>query len=567
MRATLIAALLPGAVIVVLVPLLVREGRETDRALLQISERDSELREASSDLQQALAEISQLKMALQSLEQERGDLQTTFSALNDQHRNLSETHRALQSTAQDLSSIVATLEDERDALRESNSGLRLENETLEQTVRSLEQTVQQSSDMFMKLEAERDLMTAAMHSIEQELDSLKVSYSELGDEHDSLRETHRALQSTAQGLSSSVATLEDERDSLRDSNSGLRLENKTLEQMVEQSSDMVMKLEAERDLMTAAMDSIEQELDSLKVSYSELGAEHDSLEVSYSDQSEENDELKEAVQRLEGEIDRLEGENQAFTTAYESVESLEEQANGLRAVIGTLEDERKALIVKSAEMFPVCSGSMEPKITCLDTVVVLQNFRPEDITLGAIIAYHPPTPTTGDDQESDGGRQTPILHRVIDIKVEDGVHYFWPKGDAEEEADGFWVAESSVLGYATALLQGTRPQNAALRDRVNGAKDMYIATRAKMLETRGIYDEAATMYCGSIEAASSCNAAPADFRRVLDAYESFAIAWDAYLTAVCQYHEAYYHGIHESEPKEGGSFAPYIAPRNCSQGG
>lgn len=393
-RATLIGALPPGAAIVVLALLLVAEGREADRAMLQISERDSELRETSSDLQQALAEVSQLRMALLSIEQERDNLQTSFSALADEHGNLNQAHSALQSTAQDLSSSGAALQD-------SNSGLRRENGNLKQT-----------------------------------------------------------------------------------------------------------------------------------------------------------------VQRLEEENNRLEGENQAFKTAYESVESLEEKASGLRAVIGTLEDDRKALIVKSTEMFPGCSGSMEPKITCLDTVVVLQNFRPEDVTLGAIIAYHPPTPTTDNGQEAGA----PILHRVTDIKVEDGVHYFWPKGDAEEEADGFWVPESSVLGYATALLQGTRPQNAALRDRVNGARDMHTATRARMLETRGIYYEAAIMYCGSIEDASSCQASPADFRKVLDAYDSFSLAWDAYLAATCQYHEAYYHGIHESEPKEDGPLDPYVAPPICSPG-
>ena len=51
------------------------------------------------------------------------------------------------------------------------------------------------------------------------------------------------------------------------------------------------------------------------------------------------------------------------------------------------------------------------------------------------------------------------------------------------------------------------------------------------------------------------------------AYVGFSRAWDEYLNAVCGYDEAYYHGLHESEPSTGEMFDPYVAPSLCSQDG
>ena len=303
----------------------------------------------------------------------------------------------------------------------------------------------------------------------------------------------------------------------------------------------------------------------------------------------ENRGLRTQVQQLEAEVSRLEAANRAGVQAgvqagepareptgeqaggnvaslearaaelRAQIASLEQQEDGLRAVLANLEEDRKALAVRPREMFPICSGSMEPKITCLDTVVLLENFLPQDIEVGTVISFIPPA-EEGEVADSDAA---PVLHRVLDIKQENGIYHFWPKGDAWEDPDGYWVPETSLLGYVIELLPGTRPQNADLRDLVDRTRDRYAATRDRMAEARDGYDNAVITHCGSLEAVSSCQATPEGFAQVADAYDRFSQAWDAYVAAVCEYDKAYFHGLHESEPKDSKELTPYTAPAQC----
>lgn len=281
--------------------------------------------------------------------------------------------------------------------------------------------------------------------------------------------------------------------------------------------------------------------------------------AAYTALSDERDSLLMTILSLELDKARLAVEIRALRNAHESVLALEEKADGLRTVIAGLEDDRKALEVKSREMFPVCTGSMEPKITCLDNVVLLENFHPEDIAVGTVISYDPST------VDGAGGDGLPILHRVANVKIENDVYYFWPKGDAQEDPDGIWVPQDSVLGYVIELRQGARPENTDLRDWVNGARERYTTARDTMLEARDAFDAVAIQYCGSVEAASSCDTSSANFSKVTTAYAEFSTAWDVYLTAICEYDEAYYHGLHQSEPLDSEDpFSPYVAPAVCS---
>ena len=242
--------------------------------------------------------------------------------------------------------------------------------------------------------------------------------------------------------------------------------------------------------------------------------------------------------------------------------SLEQRENGLRAVIAALEEDRQALAVQAHEMFPVCSGSMEPKITCLDTVVLLENFLPQDIQVGTVIAFIP-SPSDGEETLA----ATPVLHRVAEVKREDGIYHYWPKGDAWEESDGYWVPENSVMGYVIELRPGTRPQNESLRDLVNRTRDRYAASRDRMAEARERYDQAVITHCGSLEAAASCEATPEGFDLVEAAFDAFTRSWNDYVTAVCEYDKAYFHGLHESEPNDANELTPYVAPVHCNGAG
>ncbi len=398
------------------------------------------------------------------------------------------------------------------------------------------------------LQGERDGLEATVESLEGERDGLESKVETLQDQREGLETKVDSLQGERDGLETKVESLEGERDGLETKVDSLEGERDGLETKVD-------SLEGERDGLEATVESVEGERDGLEATVESLEGERDGLEASLSVFSDDNSGLKATLQTLEGEKRGLETQLEEFRLAHESVTKLEERAEGLRAVVAGLEEDRKALQVSCRKMFPTCTGSMEPKITCLDTVVVLQNFRSEDIAADTVISYYPPNQMDG----------SPVLHRVTDIKIEDDVYYFWPKGDALDEPDGHWIPESNVLGYVIELQQGTRPENSALRERVNGAKERYVSATGNMLEARDEYDDKAIAYCGSVEAASSCSTTQGNLLRLRAVYDTFSLAWEQYLNAVCEYDKAYYHGIHESEPLAGEMFDPYVAPSVCSQ--
>ena len=385
--------------------------------------------------------------------------------------------------------------------------------------------------------------------------SLARETEEIGAKNEEINEVHSVLLRVVgerDGLAATVESLRAERDGLEATVESLHSERETLQAEREAT---VATLQAEREATVA---TLQAERDGLEATVESLHSERDGLKASYSALSEENSGVKTTLQTLEAEKRGLEMQVEEFKLAHESVTNLEARAQGLRAVLAGLEEDRKTLQVRSREMFPTCTGSMEPKITCLDTVVVLQNFFPEDIAVDAVISYYPPNQTEAVDSPA-------VLHRVTEIKIEDGVHYFWPKGDALEEADGHWIPEGNVLGYAIELRQGTRPENSALRERVNGAREAYLSGREKMLEARDQYDQTVSRHCGSLEDASSCSTSLENLTEINAAYDAFSEAWDQYVNAVCQYDAAYYQGLHESEPLTSQAFDPYVAPSLCSQ--
>ena len=470
----------------------------------------------------------------------RGDLAQATEEIGAKNKQVEEAHSNLQQVEGERDGLEATVESlqaERDGLEATVETLQAERDGLEATVESLQ--------------AERDGLETTVESLQAERDGLETTVESLQAERDGLEETVESLQAKRNVLDATVESLRAERDGLEATVGSLRVERNGLEATVE-------TLQTERDGLKATVASLQAERDGLETTVESVQAERDGLEASYAVLSDENSGLKATLQTLEEDKRSLETQVEQFKLAHESVTKLEERAEGLRAVIAGLEEDRKALQVKSIEMFPTCTGSMEPKITCLDTVVVLQNFLPEDIAVDTVISYYPPGQTA-----ADGG--SPVLHRVIDIKTEDDVHYFWPKGDALDAPDGVWVAEGNVLGYVIELRQGKRPENSALRERVNGARERYIATRGKMLEARDRYDDTAIRHCGSVAAVSSCSTSQGNLTELRAAYDAFSQAWGQYLNAVCEYDEAYYHGLHESEPSTGQMFDPYVAPSVCSQ--
>ena len=234
------------------------------------------------------------------------------------------------------------------------------------------------------------------------------------------------------------------------------------------------------------------------------------LEIEVQDLQDRRLYLAEEVFRLEVDLDRMEGEQKAVEDLRASQDDLEERINALERERSTLEpliaqlrdnisvlqeeldglvEMREALTPTVNPVVPMCTGSMEPAITCLDRVEILTNFKPDEIGLGNVIAF------TAEDCENIQDGST--LHRVIDISQEAGLFYFETQGDNAFGPDGCKTPESRIAGYVLSIEKNVVPENSDLRTEVNDARDSYDDTKAE-LET--YYNE----HCGDATGGETC---------------------------------------------------------------
>ena len=189
------------------------------------------------------------------------------------------------------------------------------------------------------------------------------------------------------------------------------------------------------------------------------------------------------------DYDSLLGEVDSLEDLRADRDGLLSEIDSLKTSIRLLEELREPLIVRSFSVGFRCTGSMEPKITCLDSATWLRNFNPEDVTVGSVIIF---TPTP----ECEIGLGT-TSHRVLEIReVEGTYYYYWPKGDANADADGCWISDANVYGYMTELHKNTRPENGDLRNRVNAAISHRDETLSKYKAAEEAYNQRYEEYCG-----------------------------------------------------------------------
>lgn len=205
--------------------------------------------------------------------------------------------------------------------------------------------------------------------------------------------------------------------------------------------------------------------------------------------------VTERKETLEADLNRLTEQHRLLVSVAGDVDQLRAEESELEGDIEALEAEiirltaaRAPLIVESSIGGFACTGSMEPKITCLDTATWLDNFTPEDIVVGTVISFEPVEQC---DLDSDS-----VAHRVMDIKHEDGGYYFWPKGDANDEPDGCWIPEENVSAYIIELQKNVNPQNENLRNSVNEAIARLEAADDAQEAAWTAYAAKYTAYCG-----------------------------------------------------------------------
>ena len=167
-------------------------------------------------------------------------------------------------------------------------------------------------------------------------------------------------------------------------------------------------------------------------------------------------------------------------------EASQKRVDELEVEIKELQEQRRPLILSSGAVRSggfLCTGSMYPAITCLDRGTWLEEFNPEDIVVGATISFNPNCWEEGPDDTS-------TAHRVKEIKVENGIYYFWPRGDANREDDGCWVHQDNVDGYLIEIQKNVVPENAHLQSQVRAS--------------RVAYDNLWSRYCGHVSQSQTC---------------------------------------------------------------
>ena len=242
-----------------------------------------------------------------------------------------------------------------------------------------------------------------------------------------------------------------------------------------------------------------------------------------------------------GELEEAKGQRDALVR---EVDSLTSQVRNLQYQIAALEQRREPLIVESYTRGFKCTGSMEPRITCLDSATWLSNFRPEDIVVGAVISFKP---TAECDLESRS-----VAHRVMDIRQSGSFYYYWPKGDANSQDDECWIPHTNVNSYMIELHKNTNPENSDLRNRVNTAKantnqalSNYEYEEAVHKEKQDRYDSLRLQYCGSLT--GSCQLPTSQFNELtalrnelISGLEELLHLLDVYLAAVIAYELVYW---------------------------
>ena len=386
-------------------------------------------------------------LLIQELGQVKTDLDVTIGELalqEDRNENLEMSLQASETRNQELQTANEMVSGELTASQDRNATLTAANEEL-------------AADLQSSTTQNTELTTRVEH-LEANLEKLQ--------EQD--RETLRLLGRERETTASLTGELESERKDNADLKKELEAEQK-------EKAALMRDLGAERSEKAALQGELEVER-----------SENAALEEDLAEERLAHSALMDAV----GGLEKVASDRQR----------LEDRVTELRAEIERLEEMRQPLIVASRVTGLACTGSMEPKLTCLDSVTWLNNFDPEDIEVGTFIRFK----TT---EECDGGAGNDLAHRVLDIKIENGVRHYWPAGDANEEPDGCWIPEDRVDGYMIGLDKDAHPENAQLRSNVNSAGANY-------KEASRLYVETHKSYCG-VAPGTPCNTSDSRFQELL----------------------------------------------------
>ena len=401
----------------------------------------------------------------------RGELTATQTELGATSNELSSTKIELSSTKQELASTQTDLASTK--------------RNLTSTRESLAAT---QGDL---LSTQVDLTTTRtdLASTQTELSATK---EELATTATSLSDTQRDLSSTQQNLAATRSSLEATQDDL----------SSTKKDLASTKGDLATT----RSNLTSTQGDLASTRTALSGTQEELNSTKTSLESTSRGLSSLRTDLSQTNSRLttvRADLDEI-------MDTYGNIDLLNEEVASLETEIAELEAEREPLILETHRSGFACTGSMEPKLTCLDEATWLGNFHASDIVVGTTISFKP---TEECNLESER-----VAHRVAEVKEADGVFYFWPKGDNNRRADRCWIPEENVNAYIIDIHKDVFADtpNAELREFFNKAVEDY-------RDASDAYRDYCTRHTSVV---GRCTLSGFQYSRALALYEELDARWE-----------------------------------------
>ena len=323
---------------------------------------------------------------------------------------------------------------------------------------------------------------------------LSTTTGELESTSGELADTRGELASTTEVLSATTAELESASGELESTSGDLERTTKTLIATTGELAATQDELGSTAQQLEVTAKELDETAEDLEASSKELATTNEVLDKTTED-------LSSTSRELETTTTELNSTRVDLTRTATQLSDVTHDLNNLQSRVGDLEavetkvTELEILIAERTPLIPQttisnlsCTGSMEPKLTCLDRARWLANYDPNDIVVGAVIAFTP--------SEDCNLTYTSALvsHRVIEIRTEGGLA-FRTRGDNNFEDDGCWIVSEDIIGYITALYKNVRPEFAPLRDRVNAAHASLVSTRTAWVTARDEYEDYVSRYC------------------------------------------------------------------------
>ena len=317
-------------------------------------------------------------------------------------------------------------------------------------------------------------------------------------------------------LEGQVTGKEAEIENLSDFITEAREINAELIASVEELQGTLAITQANYDIALTSERSLNEQLSTANASIDVLTREKLDIESRSASIEAQNTTLSRDLSELRTDYRELTAANGDLARVRSREAATQSRIDSLESEIEQLQEQRRPLILPFGAVTTsgfLCTGSMYPAITCMDEGTWLNDFNPEDIIVGATISFNPNCWEEEPDEIS-------TAHRVKEIKVEDGIYYFWPRGDNNREDDGCWVPEDNVSRYLTGLVKDVRPENAHLQSQV-------LDSRVAWLLAEETYENLLLTYCGHTDA-SNCSLYGNEYDVVIDAYYKLRDAYRLY---------------------------------------